>query len=128
MKKTNKHILSGIMLILLCFLAIGSTEDNNSSSNSSSKNWYEGGTLHYATVAEWKNASYVNKLATAADWAASSPKGKELFKATGDVNSLKPYALSIISCVNEATAGEGTENMKIAEIAASCLILMGNNY
>lgn len=97
------------------------------SSNIMAKQWYEGGTLHYATVAEWKNASYTNKIATAADWVASSPKGKSVFRETGDINSLKPYVLNLINCVDEAAAGEGYGNMKIAEIAASCIILMGYN-
>ena len=30
--------------------------------------WYEGGTLHNATVAQWKKATEQNKLATCADW------------------------------------------------------------
>lgn len=34
------------------------------------KQWYEGGTLHYATVAEWQNASYTNKTATAGSYGA----------------------------------------------------------
>ena len=97
------------------------------SSNILAKQWYEGGTLHYATVAEWQNASYTNKIATAADWVASSPKGKSVFRETGDINSLKPYVLNLINCVDEAAAGEGYGNMKIAEIAASCIILMGYN-
>ncbi|UAJ72935.1 hypothetical protein IQE94_00790 [Synechocystis sp. PCC 7339] len=34
--------------------------------------WLKGGTLHNSTVLEWKNGSYENKLATAADWLAST--------------------------------------------------------
>lgn len=33
----------------------------------SPRKWYEGGTLHKSTMKEWNQASYSNKLATAAD-------------------------------------------------------------
>ena len=33
--------------------------------------WFEGGTLHDATVAEWRVAERRNQVATAADWAAT---------------------------------------------------------
>lgn len=36
--------------------------------------WYKGGTLHKATVAEWNGASFQNKLATSADWFVSITK------------------------------------------------------
>ena len=96
-----------------------------SSSTIMSKEWYAGGNLHTATVSEWNNASNTNKIATASDWVASSAKGKQVFKQTGDIDSLKPYVHALLNCVNEAAAGEGYENMKIAEIAASCIIMMG---
>ncbi|MDY7001613.1 MAG: hypothetical protein SVS15_07515, partial [Thermodesulfobacteriota bacterium] len=38
--------------------------------------WYEGGNLHRATVEEWNNASYSNKIATSADWVVARPNIK----------------------------------------------------
>ena len=67
------------------------------SSTIMAKEWYKGGTLHFATVAEWQIASYTNKIATAADWVASSPKGKNIFRETRDINTLKPYVLDLIN-------------------------------
>ena len=124
MTQMPKHVFSIFLLIFLCALGAGSIDDGQT--NSKSDKWYSGGTLHRATVAQWKGASYENKLATAADWAASSGEGKELFRKTNDIDSLKPLAIDILFCVEEAVAGDGYENMQIAEIAASCMILMRN--
>ena len=42
--------------------------------------WYEGGTLHQATVAEWKKATSQNKLATCSDFIANWWRGDLLNK------------------------------------------------
>ena len=42
--------------------------------SSSARKWFEGGTLHRATVKEWNRATYANKLATAADMAIILPQ------------------------------------------------------
>lgn len=34
--------------------------------------WYDGGTLHRASMGQWMAASYANRLATASDFAARS--------------------------------------------------------
>lgn len=109
--------ISGVASLILVFFL--------SSSICMSNEWYEGGNLHTAKVSDWNVASNENKIATASDWVASSAKGKEVFRKTGDVDSLKPYVYELIICVDEAAAGEGYGNMKIAEIAAGCIVLMG---
>ena len=35
------------------------------------KEWYEGGTLHDATIAQWKRAKRQDKIATCADWVSA---------------------------------------------------------
>jgi hypothetical protein len=92
---------------------------------SADNSWYEGGALHRATVSQWNKASYSNKLATAADWAMVRPKIKDKVEQTGDMETLKPFAVELIQCVDEAAAGKGYDNMKVSELAASCMILMG---
>lgn len=88
-------------------------------------NWYENGTLHRATVAEWNKASYSNKLATAADWSISRPQIKAKVKNSGSMDTLKPFAIELATCINEAAAGKGYGNMSATELAAGCMILMG---
>jgi len=36
------------------------------------KKWFQGGNLYNVTIAQWKNATYSNKLATASDWLAGT--------------------------------------------------------
>lgn len=91
---------------------------------SADNSWYEGGTLHRATVSQWNKASYANKLATAADWAMIRPKIKDKVEQSRDMETLKPFAVELVQCVNEAAAGKGYDNMKVSELAASCIILM----
>jgi len=88
-------------------------------------NWYENGTLHRSSVAEWNKASYSNKLATAADWSITRPQIKTKVKNSGSMDTLKPFAIELVTCINEAAAGKGYANMSATELAAGCMILMG---
>jgi hypothetical protein len=90
-----------------------------------SGNWYGNGTLHRASVAEWNKATYANRLATAADWSISRPQIKAKVKNSGSMDTLKPFAVELVSCINEAAAGKDYGNMSATEIAAGCMILMG---
>lgn len=68
--------LKTLLLILSVLLACCSTEEEKggkaqkkeTTQSQTEKVWYEGGTLHNCTNAEWKNANKENKLATCADW------------------------------------------------------------
>jgi hypothetical protein len=85
------------------------------------KEWYEDGTLHKATVEDWINATTENKLATTADWLISVPKIREkLEDGSRSVDSIKPFAESIVSCVDTATKGM-PKNGKIVEAGALCI-------
>lgn len=87
--------------------------------------WYQNGNLHKGSVAQWKRATYANKLATAADWSMSRPQIKTRVMQSNNIDTLKPFAINLLSCVDEAAAGEGyEESMKIAEITAVCMHLM----
>lgn len=90
-----------------------------------SRVWYEGGTLHRATVSQWNNSTYANRLATASDWAARRPNIKAEVRRSGTMETLRPYAEDLVECVDEAAAGQGYETTSVAELAAGCMILMG---
>ena len=85
--------------------------------------WYSGGTLHNATVWRWKNATYTNKLATSADWCMKIPSIKRSINR--NIENLRPYAIQLIRCMDEACAGQGYEKTRAVTVAASCLLLMG---
>lgn len=89
------------------------------------KEWYQNGSLHRSSVAEWKSATYENKLATASDWAINSSKIKEKVMKSGSMDTLKPFAAELVTCVNNAASGQGYGNTKTIELAATCMVLMG---
>ena len=84
--------------------------------------WYDGGTLHGATVADWRAANYRNRLATSADFAATAlnRKGVKL----SSMSELRPKAQALEICVSEAAKPPIPGTMRIAELAAQCAILM----
>ena len=90
-----------------------------------SDDWYSGGSLHRATVGQWKMASYSNKLATAADWAITRPFVENQVRKKGSMDALKPFATQMMNCVDQAADGEGYSNTKVSELAAACALLMG---
>ena len=87
--------------------------------------WYINGNLHRRTITEWNQATYANKLATSGDMALASPKIKALFQKSGSVDRLRPFAVELVTCINEVASGEGYESMQVAEMTAGCMILMG---
>jgi hypothetical protein len=80
--------------------------------------------LHKATVTDWQEADYADKLATTADWVMIIPEIKTEVLLSG-INKARPYAIELIACVNEVAAGQGYEDMRISELAAACIMLMG---
>lgn len=91
-------------------------EENNGNSYETPQpvigEWYDGGTLHSATVSQWNVATEANKLATCGDYVAS---------VTGEISKSKAYELK--NCIDEAasTTSEGT----IPDIGAACVVLLG---
>ena len=110
--------------LLQCLLMDGDSYSERESASVPTK-WYSGGSLHRATIKQWNDATYSNKLATAADWTLKVPgiQGKLLQSAT--MEPLRPYAFLLVECVDEAGSGKGGERNDAAEMAAACIILMG---
>jgi hypothetical protein len=128
--KATRHIISLLTLVGLLIMAAGSTDNGGgksgtSSSSSSSKQWFEGGTLHKATVAQWKSATYQNKLATAADWLAAT-KWKGYLKSPDDFDKIKVKAQMLVNAVDEVVTVKQTDPLQVAEIAAA-IVLMSND-
>ena len=132
MKEKNivKHAISILVLAFLMILVYGSNDNEGSktkkpSGTSSSKSWYEGGNLHNATVGQWKSATHRNKLATAADWLAST-KWKGHLNSPRDFEKIKVKANMLVKAVNKVITVEGTDSMKVTEIAAA-IVTMSND-
>lgn len=125
-------IVSTVVILVVCILiAVAAIIVNLPSIRQSTsvpvpeKNWYTGGTLHRATVAEWKRATYENKLATAADMAYTTRKGKSAFQNNG-IEGVRPYAIDLVNCIDGSTKGNTSyDSSEVALIAAICITMMG---
>lgn len=96
-----------------------------SSSSSYSKQWFKGGNLHKATVAQWKGATHQNKLATAADWLASTIWEGYLI-SPDDFNKMKVKAQMLVNAVDGVVTVKKTDYLKVTELAAA-IIIMSND-
>lgn len=106
-KKTEKKVVS-----------------NTLEERSSDENWYSGGTLHSASIEQWKNATEDNKLATCADFVA---RLKEIKGDTyTNLDQMKRDATEMKDCINEAVKGDESIYTSISEISAVCYVLLGN--
>ncbi len=85
--------------------------------------WYEGGTLHNATRAEWAKATYENRLATCSDYVASSTTGAKLLKAKGR-DALKPRAVRMEKHMTDVLTGSKFKQVDVPEAAIMCLTAM----
>ncbi len=98
--------------------------------------WYEGGTLHKATVQEWQQATYKNRLATSADWFFSITKAHnpELQRKLDKLNyeqwlatvkeCSKQLEICVSDIVNDKKIAKSSE--RVAEYASMCYITMYN--
>jgi len=80
--------------------------------------WFRGGTLHNASVSEWKGGTYANKLATAGDWlSATSWKGH--LTRLEDFDNLKIIAAKLVNGLDKVVAAtKDADPIKMNELAA----------
>ena len=102
------------------------------------KEWYEEGELYEGTLAEWKEGSEGDKLATAAKFAFISfdvidrVRGmKELGSDTGAeliIKTARPHAEDMVECIDGyAEPGSAAANAAetVIDAAALCSVLLG---
>lgn len=112
-----------MLVFVYCLVACGSSSGSPTRrpvavpTSPPTRAWYDGGTLHDATAAQWNAANNANRLATASDWVTVITGWDTLEEAREKAEDLK-------TCVNESALVSPPE-MKAPEIAAMCAILMG---
>jgi hypothetical protein len=79
--------------------------------------WFIGGSLHKSTVAEWRKATYANRLATSADFVAATQNIDY-----GNMEELLLMSIELESCISTATSGGNVENEQVSFIAAICIV------
>lgn len=90
--------------------------------------WYVGGTLHRATMREWRLATYENKLATAGDFLTAN-----LLKAGGDPSSIdlegfvRPAAIGFVADMEVANKDGPADDMQVSEVAATLFAITKEN-
>ncbi len=99
-----------------------------------SAEWYVGGNLHKATVQEWRQATYKNRLATSCDWFVSITKEhNSVLKKKLDalptpqyLSALKKFAIELEKCVsdivNDKKVAKSSE--RVTEYASMCYLTM----
>ncbi|MNR86721.1 hypothetical protein D3C72_175760 [compost metagenome] len=98
---------------------------NHASEQRSTRPWYEGGTLSRSTMAEWKRASYRNRLATASDFLAALWIEGELNAEIGSMDDLKPLAVELEKQLSSVSSGGNqADSQSVSTMAAGCIILM----
>lgn len=99
--------------------------------------WLTGGTLHEATLADWRSATYANKVSTAANLALGAPAVKRGLRGAESLDAahaiLVPLVVELVVCVElgieYALAGGKAglpvtsmlESTSVADSAAYCL-------
>ena len=130
-----------IILVVVYTLFFDSDKTNQTPNNApqestvtSTAEWYEGGSLHRVTIAEWKNATPENKLATCADFIARLNENQNLNISVTTMDSLKSYSQELVDYIDLATSTDETDSQStieyigdhtVGEIAAMGMILMG---
>lgn len=100
--------------------------DQNYPSNSNDISWATGGTLHKSTIAEWRKASYLNRLATSADFSLYY-FGYALginYMSDSEIDKIKKEATDLEECISITASGGDVDNEEVARIAALCLLLI----
>ncbi len=116
---------SGCLIIILFVIFTAWIFSTFSDTPSSSRQWFQGGNLHNATISEWKSATYQNKLATAADWLATT-KWKGHLNSPSDFDKMKVKAQMLVKAVDEVVTMKQIDSMKVTEISAA-IVTMSND-
>jgi len=88
--------------------------------------WYEGGTLHKKSGADWNVAQNRNRMATSVDFIATAlPEFTKKYMLGPDEYILKAKATQLNICITEATKEHVADNISVAKLAAICMVLMG---
>jgi hypothetical protein len=88
--------------------------------------WYEGGTLRNATMKEWSQASYRNKLATVSDFATLYliKNGVSVVTLDDIENKVKPLAIELVRQIDAANKDGVADNQTVIEVASAIIVLM----
>ena len=114
-------VISTVVLaaIIACDSGGRTSSGTSSSQSSKPKEWYVGGSLHDKTVAEWRTATYENRLATSADFVMKLGKFQLLPPDLGK------RAIELEACISTAVQDGFTDHWTVSATGAPCAVLLG---
>lgn len=133
-----------IFIFILSAIMVSCSEDTPSQQNTSTTQpsqqtvtktteWYEGTSIQNKTLSEWANASYNEKLVTAANVYAHFYTKKQLSPSISsklsNMDDLKPYAewlVRNVDIVANDQEGKITSNQKVSETMVILLAIEGH--
>lgn len=135
-EKYGNMVAKGLGVVLIIFGVViftqNKSETNSKSINKSGnptnhqdkveKKWYEGGTLHKATMSEWRDASDENKIATCGDFVAKIRLDSGVAYNESEILT-ESYALK--RCIDATQNEKNMSSWKVFEVAAVCLVELG---
>lgn len=83
-----------------------------------SAQWYAGGTLHRATLSDWRVSTASNQLATLADIVGKTMNLR-------DPVAVKPMAEQVQACINVVAANKKMGTQPVADTAVGCMFQLG---
>ena len=119
MTKAVENYFMAVLVVIVGLLLYSMMNESERPAAPQPPAWYEGGTLHRGTVAEWRNATPRNRLATSADFASSILK-------PSTVEEVREPAREMMACITATTDADSIPpNMAVSEIGAVCGVLLG---
>lgn len=89
------------------------------------RKWYQGGRLHNATMKEWRQATYANKLATAADFTVVRLRSKGVRDLDIDIDGVvRPAAEDLVRGLDAANPDGLADHKPVSEVTAVIFALM----
>ena len=82
--------------------------------------WYSGGTLHEATVGDWKSATAENRLATSADFVMAAGGYESI------PSDLRERAVQFEACVSTGAQDTAFDTSVVRVFGAACALLIQN--
>ena len=111
-----------------CDSSTSSSESRNSTSKqqpTTAQKWYQGGTLHKETAAEWVKASDRDRLATSGDFATAALKRSIIWDDMDSLDDVRPYAEALKKCIDTTYDPVSIiPETKNAETATLCWVIM----
>jgi hypothetical protein len=81
--------------------------------------WYQGGSLHKSTWAEWQKAPIQNRLATAADYLKTLREQGVFVARIRGLDEYRPWAAALVSCMEWEYAQQNGPQPEV--VARECL-------